>query len=431
MTGSTFGYRGFMLDVSRHYIPTEEIRKLLRAAAVLGLNRMHWHLTDDQGWRIEIRKYPLLTKIGAVRGDSFFGGTPIKSRNCGFYPQEEIRATVQYAADFGIEIVPEIEIPGHAAAMLAAYPQFSCRKNEKERWKDRVEVSGGIFPSLVCAGNDETIVFLKEILDEVSELFPSDMIHIGGDEAVKYRWRRCPDCQRRIRETGLLSEDALQRRLVLEIGEYLAGKGKRTIVWNDVLEGGPLPGYFIVQQWLNGEEKTRAFLENGGSIIRSDTSYCYLDYPYGAIDVKRIWEMPRIPDYAVGCEDRLLGMECPLWTERVTDLKRASYLLFPRLTAMSLRMSGEAEGLSWEMFRERVAELEAELEKKTGLTGAPETEWSLNPEAAEAERKAEDRKIHAPEALPFVQKQDELLRIEQAERMQGKIIRDIDMAPHR
>lgn len=418
MAETAFRYRGFMLDVSRHYMPVEEIRKLLQAAALLKLNRMHWHLTDDQGWRIEIRKYPLLTAVGAVRGESFFGGTPSQERNCGFYTREEIRAIVDYAGSLGIEIIPEIEIPGHAAAMLAAYPMFGCRRSETERWQDRVEISGGIFPSLVCAGSDEAVAFLKDVLDEVTELFPSDMIHIGGDEAVKYRWRRCPDCQRRIRELGLPSEDALQRHLVLEIGEYLAEKGKRTIVWNDVLEGGPLPGHFIVQQWLHGEEKTRDFIEGGGSVIRSDTKYCYMDYPYGSIDVKCIWEMPRIPDYSAGMEDRLLGMECPLWTERVTDLDRASYLLFPRLAAMSLRMSGEAEGLDWETFRERVAALEKELEAETGLRGAPEEEWNLSPEAAEAEREAENQKIHAPEALSFVEQQDELLRIEKEERMQ-------------
>ena len=419
MTETAFGYRGFMLDVCRHYMPPEEIRKLLQAAAFLKLNRMHWHLTDDQGWRIEIRKYPRLTDVGAVRGDSFFGGTPKGVRNCGFYTQEEIRELVRYAGELGIEIIPEIEIPGHAAAMLAAYPEFSCRKNNTERWKDRVEISGGIFPSLVCAGSDEAVTFLKDVLDEVAELFPSDMIHIGGDEAVKYRWRRCPDCQRRIREKGLPSEDALQRWLVLEIGEYLAGKGKHTVVWNDVLEGGTLPGYFTVQQWMGGEEQTRAFMENGGSVIRSETAYCYMDYPYGAIDVKTIWAMPRIPGWAEGTENRLLGIECPLWTERVTDLDRAAYLLFPRLTAMSLRMSGEAEGLDWETFRSRTAALERELETETGLRGAPEAEWCLSPEAAAAEKEAENQKIHTPDAMPFVLKLEKLLRTERVEKLRG------------
>ena len=161
-----FEHRGFMLDVSRHYMPPEEIRKLLDAAAILGLNRMHWHLTDDQGWRVEIRRYPSLTKVGSVRGDSCFGGTPAGERNCGFYTQEEIRELVSYAAGCGIEIMPEIEIPGHASAMLAAYPEFGCRDENRNLWKNRVEISDGIFPALVCAGSDRALVFLKEILVE-------------------------------------------------------------------------------------------------------------------------------------------------------------------------------------------------------------------------------------------------------------------------
>ena len=188
-----FEHRGFMLDVSRHYMPPEEIRKLLDAAAILGLNRMHWHLTDDQGWRVEIRRYPSLTKVGSVRGDSCFGGTPAGERNCGFYTQEEIRELVSYAAGCGIEIMPEIEIPGHASAMLAAYPEFGCRDENGNLWKNRVEISDGIFPALVCAGSDRALVFLKEILDEIMDLFPCPMVHIGGDEALKIRWRRCPD----------------------------------------------------------------------------------------------------------------------------------------------------------------------------------------------------------------------------------------------
>ena len=417
MTVPAFKYRGFMLDVSRHYMPPDEIRRLLKAAAFLHLNRMHWHLTDDQGWRIEIRKYPLLTERGAVRGDSWFGGTPEKERNCGFYTQTEIRELVQYAKSLGIEVIPEIEIPGHAAAMLAAYPGLGCRRGESGRWEEQVEISGGIFPSLVCAGNDQAISFVKDVLEEVAELFPFPAIHIGGDEAMKLRWRRCPDCQRRIRKNGLASEDDLQRMLVLQIGEFLAGKGKKTIVWNDVLAGGLLPDYFIVQQWRGGERETRAFMENGGSVIRSDTSYFYMDYPYGAIDIKHIWEMPRVPDYAEGLEDRLLGVECPLWTERVADFGRAAYLLFPRLTAMSLRASGSAEGLDWNHFRERTALLETELEAEVGLRGAPEDQWELSCEEAEAERAAEERKIFSGRAGTFERKERKVVLLEQAERL--------------
>ena len=420
MTDRIFEHRGFMLDVSRHYMPPEEIRKLLQAVAVLKLNRMHWHLTDDQGWRIQIRKYPLLTEKGAVRGDSFFGGTPEKERNSGFYTQEEIRDLVEYAGSLGIGIIPEIEIPGHAAAMLTAYPQFGCRRGETGRWKEQTEVSGGIFPALACAGKDETLDFLKDVLDEVTELFPFPAVHIGGDEALKFRWRRCPDCQRRIRENGLESEDGLQRWLLMRIGEYLAGKGRKTIVWNDVLAGGPLPDYFIVQQWMGGWDRTRAFMEKGGKVIRSDTDDFYMDYCYGRIDVKHIHETARVPEYAKGLEDRLLGVECPLWTERVAGLDRAAWLLFPRLAAVSLRMSAQEE-LHWDDFREKVQALEKEVEEKTGLRGAPGDQWELDPEAAKADRKAEEETIFSGKAEAFERKERRVVLLEESERLAESI----------
>ncbi len=414
-----YEHRGFMLDVSRHYMPPEEIRKLLDAAKTLNLNRMHWHLTDDQGWRAEIRKYPELTRAGSVRGESWFGGVPGGERNSGFYTQAEMRDLVAYAGGLGIDVIPEIEIPGHAAAMLAAYPEFGCRRGESGRWANRVEPGGGIFASLICAGNDRALRFLKDILDEITELFPFPAVHIGGDEALKMHWRRCPDCQKRMREQGLDSEDALQRWLVLQTGAYLAEKGRRTIVWNDVLAGGPLPEHFIVQQWMGGEERTRAFMENGGSVIRSETDHCYMDYAYGAIDVRKIYEMPRIPGYARGFEEQLLGYECPLWTERVADLNRAAYLLFPRLTAVSCRMNEEER--PWIAFRSRVAELEAEVERQTGLQGAPQEFWELTPEAAEADRAAAREWAQVKNAPADVPEEGLLNCIESAERLALKL----------
>ena len=212
MDVQSFTHKGFMLDVCRHYMPAEDIRRMLDAAALCGMNRMHWHLTDDQGWRIEIKKYPLLTDIGAKRGPSFFGDVSQTENNCGFYTQEEVRGIVAYAKKLGIEIIPEIEIPGHACAMLAAYPQLGCRRTVWPEWTPTdgqagyvhaVRKIGGIFPDLVCAGRDESIRFLEDVLDEITELFPFPMVHIGGDEAPKLHWRRCPDCQARMRAEGI------------------------------------------------------------------------------------------------------------------------------------------------------------------------------------------------------------------------------------
>ena len=274
-------YLGFMLDVSRHFMSVEDVLKLLDAAAVCGVNTMHWHLTDDQGWRIEIKKYPRLTQVGSVRGDSFFGAVSETEHNCGYYTQEEIRRVVAYALERGIQIIPEIEIPGHASAMLAAYPQFGCGREvvkngesvEIELPYDRHVVNiGGIFPNLICAGKEEAIRFLKDVLDEVTDLFPAPYVHIGGDEALKLHWRRCPHCQKRMRREGLKNEEELQRALVLQIGAYLAEKGKQTIVYNDCLAGGILPKHFIVQQWLGNHRATAEFLKSGGKVIRCPTT---------------------------------------------------------------------------------------------------------------------------------------------------------------
>ena len=419
MNGKTipapFAYRGFMLDVCRHYMPPENIRKLLDAARELGLNVMHWHLTDDQGWRLEIRKYPQLAEKGSRRGDSCFGHVSPTENNSGFYTQQEIRDLVAYAGERGIGILPEIEIPGHAAALLAAVPGLACRREGGKPWKDRVEVTGGIFPSLVCAGKEETLTFLQDVLDEVTELFPYPAVHIGGDEALKIRWRRCPDCQRRMRELGLASEDALQRWLVLRIGEYLAGKNRKTVVWNDVLAGGQLPPHFIVQHWMGYEEETRAFMQAGGSVICSDTASYYLDYAYGSIDVRKIWRYPAVPEYARGLEDRLAGLECPLWTERISNLSRAAWMLFPRLTAASVKMAGAGE-TPWEEFLEEVRRKEARVEA-LGLRGAPEKYWSLSEEDAEQDRLEWERMNRTEETVPQIQQEGKLMALDRAERL--------------
>lgn len=431
--GKTFSYQGFMLDVSRHYMPVEEIRKLIKAASICGMNKMHWHLTDDQGWRIEIRKYPKLTEVGSVRGCSYFGDVSEIENNNGFYTQEEVREIVDYAKAHDIEIIPEIEIPGHASAMLAAYPQYGCRrtvihKNERNvidaPYAYRVMTTGGIFPNLICAGKDEAIQFLEDILDEVADLFPASAIHIGGDEALKQHWRRCPDCQRRIREEGLVDENGLQRFLVLKMGEYLKQKGKQTIVWNDSLAGGILPNHFIVQHWMGNDRETAEFMAAGGKVICSDVAHYYFDYPYSAMDVYHIWETPCILPYARTNPEGLWGIECPLWTERVTNIDRAAYLLFPRMTAVALKAADDSgeQFPTWESFRKALRRKQEQIDA-LGLRGAPESVWHMAPEDIEADKTAEERKRHSPEA-------DEAIRVEHRLGLQEnleKLLAEIEM----
>ena len=197
MQNQMFSYRGFMLDSVRHFMKPADVRKLIVAARLCGMNVMHWHLTDDQGWRVEIRKYPRLTEVGSVRGRTFFGGVSGTENNSGYYTREDIREIVSFAAENGMEIIPEIELPGQASALLEAYPAAGCRREAElpaaGPWGHAVEVSGGIFPNLICAGKESTLRFMEDILDEVTELFPSRMVHNGGDEDLKLHWWRCPD----------------------------------------------------------------------------------------------------------------------------------------------------------------------------------------------------------------------------------------------
>lgn len=428
MAEQSFEYRGFMLDVARHYMPLRDIKRILDAAQICGMNRMHWHLTDDQGWRIQIRKYPFLTSVGGHRGQSYFGVFSGNENNDGFYTQKEIREIVAYAADRGIEIIPEIDLPGHASAMLAAYPEMGCRRTVYGRrgvkvvdkpYRYQVEVSVGIYPDLICAGRDESVRFLQGILDEVIELFPGELVHIGGDEAIKLRWRRCPDCQARMKGLGLETEEELQRWMVLEIGKYLASKGKKTVVWCDVLAGGPLPDYFVVQQWKGQQEATRAHLAGGGKIICSDTESYYLDYPYGVTDLHDIWQYPRIPSYAEGYESGVLGLECPLWTEYVTNLERAAFMLFPRMIGVGLKASG-VDCSDWETFRAAVADRQKQI-GESGLKGAPEEYWAMTPEQKEENRKLHESQTFTPSIMPYVNFERQLGFLEETERFMEKI----------
>jgi|GEM_PF-766811 len=427
MKQRTYSHRGFMLDVSRHYMPVENIKRLLDAAQICGLNRMHWHLADDQGWRIEIKKYPRLTEVGSVRGNSYFGNVSQTENNCGFYTQEQARDIIDYALARGIEIIPEIEVPGHASAMLAAYPEYGCRRTVIRGGTEthidspyRYEVlgKGGIFPNLICAGRTDSVDFFKDILSEIAELFPYPAIHIGGDEALKLHWRRCPDCRSRMEREGLSNEEELQRSLILEIGEFLAEKGKRTIVFNDCLAGGPLPGHFIVHHWLGNDAETAEFMKSGGQVIRSDLEDFYFDYSYSSIDVEHIWNMPLTPDYAVGCEEGLTGFECMLWTERITNINRAAYLLFPRTAAMALKLSGDYS--SREEFFAAVKDMQSRI-SALGLEGAPESDWALTPEGAETDRTQDTYLRYSAESTEAEEEEIRLLLQEELEKLLAAI----------
>ncbi len=329
-----FAWRGFMLDEGRHFQGRETVLQTLDLMALQKLNVFHWHLTEDQGWRIEIRKYPRLTQVGSHRLGTRKGFTNGKHDGVphgGFYTQAEIREIVAYAAERHITIVPEIEMPGHAVAALAAYPELSCTGGPFQ-----VATHFGIFPDIFCAGKEAVFSFLEDVLDEVLELFPSPYIHIGGDEAPKKRWKDCPDCQRRIREVGLKDAHALQVYFTNRIAAYLDSKGRHAIGWNEILEEGLARGA-VVQFWARGRKKlVKAIRSDARPTVMSYCFYTYLDYAYKLIPLRRIYRYEPVPNgLNAQAAASILGVESPLWTEWVPTRARLDYQAYPRLTALA------------------------------------------------------------------------------------------------
>ncbi|MCR4621945.1 MAG: family 20 glycosylhydrolase [Clostridiales bacterium] len=422
MADSSYSYRGFMLDPARHFIPLEEVLKLIDAAAKLGMNRFHWHLTDDQGWRLEIKRYPLLTQVGSVRGKSCFWGESETENNCGFYTQDDVRRAVSFARERGVEIVPEIEVPGHASAMLAAYPQYGCRRQDGDTMIENpypyeVQTIAGVFPSLICAGRDDAVGFLENILDEVTQLFPGPEVHIGGDEAVKMHWRRCPDCQRRMRELGLKDENQLQRWLVMRIGAFLHARGKKSIVWNESLSGGMLPHWFIVQHWWGNDRETRQFLSEGGQVLVSDVETYYLR-PYQMAPINSIISAPAVPSYAAGHEDGLIGLECPLWGERITNPSRLEYMLFPKLALFAMKAQRDPRANDPETALPALREYRTALGE---LNWAPEDVWNPSEEQKAAALAQEENKRRLPGMPRVMEICDRIIELEALEKLTYQI----------
>lgn len=346
----SFEWRGLLLDCSRHFMEKDFVKRYIDLLALYKMNVLHWHLTEDQGWRIEIDKYPKLTEIGAWRDDGKGG------KYGGFYSKEDIREIVAYASARGITVVPEIELPGHSQAALAAYPEYSCTGGPFN-----VETEWGVFKEIYCAGNDSTFVFLEDILTEVIDLFPSEYIHIGGDEVPKYRWEHCTKCQRRIAEEGLHDEHELQSYFISRIGNFLKSKGKKMIGWDEILEGG-LPSGATVQSW-RGFDGASAAARAGHNAIVSPTSHAYFDYGLNDIDLKKVYEFNPIPDGLDEEEQkRILGGECNMWSERAPQSKVDSKV-FPRLIAMSEVLWSGSEQKDFDEFRARLSPHYSMLDK--------------------------------------------------------------------
>lgn len=317
-----FEWRGMLLDVCRHFMDKEFVKRYIDLLAYHKMNVLHWHLTEDQGWRIVIDKYPELTEIGAWRAGE--DGQPYG----GYYTKEDIKEILAYAAERYITVVPEIELPGHSTAALAAYPELSCTGGPFE-----VETDWGVFKDIYCAGNDTVFTFLEEVLTEVMELFTSKYIHIGGDEAPKYRWEHCAKCQQRIVDEGLHDEHELQSYFIQRIEKFLNANGRQLIGWDEILEGGLAPSA-TVQSW-RGMEGGIAAAKNGHDAIMSPTSHCYFDYGLDAIDLQTVYSFEPVPAELTAQEAaHILGGECNMWSEHAPQ-ETVDAKVFPRLLAMS------------------------------------------------------------------------------------------------
>ena len=360
-----YRYRGLHLDVCRHFFPVRFIKHYLEWMASCNLNTFHWHLTDDQGWRIEIKRYPRLTEIGGYRTRTQIGGfheDPItyeQGRYGGYYTQDEIREVVAYAAERHIAVIPEIEMPGHATAALAAYPELACGHGPKS-----FETSGrwGVLDDVFCPGKEQTFEFLEGVLDEVLELFPSKLIHIGGDECPRVRWKECPDCRARMEDEGIEDEAGLQTYLTLRIGRHLEAKGRRLIGWDEILDGELAPGA-VVMSW-RGTRGGIAAARRRHEVIMTPSTYLYFDkkatdsYDEPVSLSSSLLPLEKIygydPDEGIAPEDRryLLGVQANLWTEFIRTEGRASFQLLPRIYALAEIAWSPVERKSWREFSE-------------------------------------------------------------------------------
>lgn len=349
-----FKWRGMLLDCGRHFMDKEFVKRYIDLLAYYKMNTLHWHLTEDQGWRIEIKKYPKLTEIGSWRTEAD------GSRYGGFYTQDEIKEVVEYAKERFVNVVPEIELPGHSVAAIASYPNLSCTGKQID-----VETQWGVFKDIYCAGNDTTINFLKDVLTEVMSLFPSKYIHIGGDEAPKYRWENCTKCQNRIKNNVLKDEHELQSWFIGQFDEFLSQNGRKLIGWDEILEGGLSKGA-TVQSW-RGMEGAIAAARSGHDAIVSPTSHAYFDYDISNINLEKVYSFNPIPDELNENERKhILGGECNLWSERAPQ-EKVDGRMFPRILAMSEVLWTYPEKRNFNEFRKRV-QLQYPVLKAFGVT---------------------------------------------------------------
>ena len=343
-----FAYRGMHLDCSRHFWTVDEVKKYLDVMAMFKLNRFHWHLTDDQGWRIEIKSYPLLSQIACWRDGTMIGhdfDSNDHIRYGGYYSQEDILDIIEYAAKLGITIVPEIDLPGHMLAAMSAYPWLGCTGGPYAAW-----TKWGISDEVLCVGKESTFTFLEGVLGEIADLFPGEYIHIGGDECPKTEWEKCPECQAKIKELGIVGDEKftegqyLQNYVTARIQKFLLGKGKKIIGWDEILEGDLAEGATIMS-W-RGVEGGQQAAAKGFDAIMTPTTFCYFDYCQaedkekeplnigGYLPVEKVYSFEPFDGIDADKQHHIKGVQANLWTEYITSMKQLEYMLLPRMLAL-------------------------------------------------------------------------------------------------
>ena len=372
-----FAYRGLHLDCGRHFFSVDFIKQYIDLIAMHKMNTFHWHLTEDQGWRIEIKKYPKLTQVGACRNGTIIGHHPgtgnDNKKDCGYYTQQQIKDIVKYAADRYITIIPEIEMPGHASAAIAAYPQLSCFPDSSTKiargvkWAGdstgkQVQQSWGVYPDVFCP-NDYAFKFLENVLDEVMQLFPSKYIHIGGDECPKTYWKESAFCQQLIKDSDLKDEEGLQSYFIQKIERYLNSKGRSIIGWDEILEGGVAPNA-TVMSW-RGEQGGINAAKQHHKVIMTPTTYVYFDYAQskqedsltigGYLPVETVYNYEPLPAQ-LSAEDQqyIVGAQANIWTEYMSNPQKVEYMLLPRLDALSEVLWSPKDNRNWDDFKNRL-----------------------------------------------------------------------------
>ena len=372
-----FKYRGMMLDCGRHFFPVDFVKKFIDFIAMSKMNTFHWHLTEDQGWRIEIKKYPRLTETGSCRNGTIIGHHPgtgnDNEKHCGFYTQEEIKDIVKYADARFITIIPEIEMPGHSSAAIAAYPQLSCFPDEATKihknviWSGdstgkQVQQSWGVYEDVFCP-SDYTFKFLEDVLDEVMQLFPSKYIHIGGDECPKDNWKRSDFCQQLMKEKGIKDEHALQSYFIQHIEKYLNSKGHNIIGWDEILEGGLAPNA-TVMSW-RGEEGGIDAAKQNHDVIMTPGKYVYFDHSQtkkedsltigGFLPLDVVYGYEPVPSVLSADQGKhVLGAQANVWTEYMSNPAKVEYMIFPRIAALSEVLWSTKEQRNYPDFQKRL-----------------------------------------------------------------------------